>query len=463
KSYNILLINPWIHDFAAFDLWAKPLGLLYVGSTLQHSGYKVHLIDCLYNYGYPHKERQYGKKSFYSEQIDKPSIFNNIPRTFRRYGIPQDEFRRRLKGVPTPFMICVTSHMTYWYPGVFETIETVKALFPSVPVVLGGIYATLCHEHAVKNSGADYVIEGAGELEVLKLADNLSCNKRDYSNVREWVGEEIVPAYQLYPELDSVSVITSRGCPFRCSYCASFLFESKFTLRRPEHIVAELESYVKGWGVKDIAFFDDALLVDPQRHIIPILELLIRKEIRPRFHTPNGIHVKYINRQLARLLRMAGFRTIRLGFEGTSTAVQRASKNKVSCRELETALHYLREVEDDSGILNRHSDSTWDIGIYLLIGMPGQTVDEVAEAIEYINGLGAKIKLAEYSPVPGTEEFRGASRLCPEVVDEPLMQNKSTFATVGMGVDYDTFDNVKAMAKRLNAGLRISREHHELS
>jgi radical SAM superfamily enzyme YgiQ (UPF0313 family) len=273
----------------------------------------------------------------------------------------------------------------------------------------------------------------------------------------------MVPAYELYPELDSVSVITSRGCPYRCSYCASFLFESKFTLRRPENVVAELESYVKGWGVKDIAFFDDALLVDPQRHIIPILELLISKEIRPRLHTPNGVHAKYIDRQLARLLRTSGFRTIRLGFEGTSTAIQKASKNKVSCRELETALNYLREVEDDPCVVNDHNDSTWDIGIYLLIGMPGQTVDEVVEAIEYINGLGAKIKLAEYSPVPGTEEFQDASRLCPLVVDEPLSHNKSTFATVGMGVDYGTFDEVKAMAKRLNAGLRTSREHHELS
>ena len=311
KSNNILLINPWIHDFAAFDLWAKPLGLLYVGSTLLQFGYDAHLIDCLYNYGYPYKERKFGKKSFYSEQIDKPSIFNNIPRTFKRYGIPRDEFRRRLKDVSTPFMICVTSHMTYWYPGVFEAIGIIKSIFPSVPVVLGGIYATLCHEHAVKNSGADYVIEGAGELEVLKLADNLSGNSRDYGIVRKWVEDEMVPAYELYPELDSVSVITSRGCPYRCSYCASFLFESKFTLRRPEHIVAELESYVKGYGVADIAFFDDALLMDPQRHIIPILELLIKKGICVRLHTPNGVHAKYIDQQLARLLRVSGFRTIR--------------------------------------------------------------------------------------------------------------------------------------------------------
>ena len=180
-------------------------------------------------------------------------------------------------------------------------------------------------------------------------------------------------------------------------------------------------------------------------------------------HTPNGVHAKYIDQQLARLLRVSGFRTIRLGFEGTSTALQKASKNKVSCRELESALHHLREAEDHRHVCNDHNDTTWDIGIYLLIGMPGQTVGEVVESIEYINGLGAKIKLAEYSPVPGTEEFRDASRLCPEVVGEPLMQNKSTFATVGMGVDYDTFDNVKAMAKRLNARLRDSHINRELS
>jgi hypothetical protein len=78
------------------------------------------------------------------------------------------------------------------------------------------------------------------------------------------------------------------------------------------------------------------------------------------------------------------------------------------------------------------------------------------DSIEYINRLGAKIKLAEYSPVPGTEEFRAASMLYPQVVSEPLSHNKSTFATVGMGVDYNTFDKVKALAKRLNARLRES-------
>ncbi|MCP4265996.1 MAG: radical SAM protein [Candidatus Brocadiaceae bacterium] len=453
KNSNVLLINPWIHDFTAFNLWAKPLGLLYVGSTLQRFGYTVCMVDCLHDYEYSYKQQRYGKRSFFSQKIDKPSLFKDIPRTYKRYGMPYDEFVRKLKCIETPMMLCVTSHMSYWYPGVFETIDIIKAILPSVPVALGGTYATLCHKHAVENSGADYVIEGAGELEVLKLADNLRGKKQDYSHVIEWIGNEMVPAYELYTKLDSVSVITSRGCPYRCSYCASYLFEPKFRLRRPEKVVEEIENYVKSMGIDDIAFFDDALLVDPKRHIIPILEMLIKKEIRTRFHTPNGIHPKYIDRQLARLLRMSGFRTIRMGFEGTSTAVQKASRNKVSCQDLEGALCYLREAEEYSDVYSKDNKSSWDVGVYVLIGMPGQAVKEVVDSIEYINRLGAKIKLTEYSPVPGTDEFQDASRLCPEVITEPLSHNKSTFATVGMGVDYKTFDDVKALTNRLNAGL----------
>ncbi len=453
KISNILLVNPWIHDFTAFNLWAKPLGLLYVGSALQHFGYRVFMIDCLHDYEYPYKQQRYGKRSFYSQKINKPSIFKDIPRTFKRYGMPQDEFVSKLKCIESPIMVCVTSHMTYWYPGVFETIDIIKTILPSVPVVLGGTYATLCRKHAVENSEADYVIEGAGELEVLKLADNLRDIKRDYDHVIEWIGNEMVPAYELYTKLDSVSVITSRGCPYRCSYCASYLFESKFRFRRPEKVVDEIENYVKSMGINDIAFFDDALLVDAERHIIPILEMLIKKKIHMRFHTPNGLHPKYIDSKMARLLLMSGFRTIRMGFEGTSTTVQKASKNKVSYQDLESALGYLRKAEEDSDICSKNNKSSWDVGVYILIGMPRQTVDEVVDSIEYINRLGAKIKLAEYSPVPGTDEFQNASMLCQEVISEPLSHNKSTFAPVGMGVDYKTFDEVKAMAKRLNAGL----------
>lgn len=479
-SPSILLINPWVHDFTAFDLWAKPLGLLYIASTLRHFGYKVRLIDCLHYFGRPEagspppsldgggnlrcsvsvhrKQKPYGTGPFLSQEIAKPSIFRNIPRRFKRYGMPPDEFLARLgrligTGLPRPYLVCVTSHMTYWYPGVFEAIKMVKSVFPSVPVALGGIYASLCYEHARDNSGADYIIKGPGEIEVLKLADMLCGKERDYREASQWVEGGPLPAYDLYlsgqygrpngSPLRSIALLTSRGCPFRCTYCASFLLGPRFLHRDPEKVVAEIEYYVATLDVKDVAFYDDALLVDNQTHIVPILELLIKKGLQARYHTPNGLHPRYIDLPLARLLWKAGFRTIRLGFEGTSQRVQVASSYKVRGGDLERALQCLWEA----------GYSARDIGVYILIGLPGQTIGEVVETMEFVNKIGARIKLAEYSPIPGTEEFKKATALYPEVAHEPLSHNKSTFATLGMGIDYGTLEGLKSLAKRFNAEL----------
>ncbi len=461
----VLLINPWVHDFTAFDLWSKPLGLLYIASILRHSGYRVHLIDCLHYEEefqvYPKKQKPNGTRSFYYEEIDKPYVFRGIPRRFKRYGMPPQEFLAKLSGLPRPLLVCVTSLMTYWYPGVFEAIRMVKSVFPDVPIALGGIYASLCYTHAKEKSGADYVIQGPGELGVLGLVDRLSQSltndegmalatakrsqweDRDYSKLKIYVEEDSLPAYDLYQNLKSVSLLTSRGCPFRCTYCASYLLGPKFVRKEPQRVVEEIEYFINALGVKDIAFYDDALLVNSSSHIIPIIELLIQKGIKARFHTPNGLHPRYIDLSLAKLLWEAGFRTIRLGFEGTSSRMQLASTNKVSSQELENAVKCLR--------LAGYSKK--DIGVYLLVGLPGQGVEEVKEAMEFVNKIGARIKLAEYSPIPGTEEFQKASLICPEVVCEPLTHNKSTFTIKGMGIEYNCLEGIKSMAKHLNAGL----------
>ena len=160
---RILLVNPWIHDFAAYDLWAAPLGLLFLASTLRENGYEVTLIDCL-NPLHTALGREkgtrtpkripYGKGNFFKEEIAKPEALKDFPRKYSRYGIPPALFERDLLGMPRPDAVFVTSMMTYWYPGVFETIEAVRRVFLNVPVVLGGTYATFCTGHATRHSGA---------------------------------------------------------------------------------------------------------------------------------------------------------------------------------------------------------------------------------------------------------------------------------------------------------------------
>ncbi len=164
-SPRVLLINPWIYDFAAFDLWAKPLGLLYIGESLRRKGVEVALIDC----AGASDGRKYGTGRFRKQEIPKPKALQGIPRRYSRYGISEEAFLDQLASLPRPDVVLVTATMTYWYPGAFRVIELVRGRLPKTPIILGGIYATLCPGHAARFSGADHVYQGRASSDLFRL------------------------------------------------------------------------------------------------------------------------------------------------------------------------------------------------------------------------------------------------------------------------------------------------------
>src|SRR4030043_2340336 len=196
SSPHILLINPWITDFAAYNLWIKPLGLLYIASFLRDNGFRVTLIDCL---NFQIKTKRYGGGKFFKTKIEKPISLKYIPRNYSQYGIPEEMLLKRLSFLEEPDLICVTSGMTYWYPGVFKIIEITRKFFKKVQIILGGIYATLCYDHAKKHSGVDIVFKGSGEIEALKLISDLTSFKLRTPNSELRTG--LYPAFDLYPQL----------------------------------------------------------------------------------------------------------------------------------------------------------------------------------------------------------------------------------------------------------------------
>ena len=98
------------------------------------------------------------------EILPTPQPLRDVPRRYGRYGMSLAGVQAALASLPQePAAFLVTSLMTYWYPGVQAAIAAIRTFFPRVPVILGGIYATLLPEHAKKYSGADYVLPGPGE------------------------------------------------------------------------------------------------------------------------------------------------------------------------------------------------------------------------------------------------------------------------------------------------------------
>jgi len=435
SSPHILLLNPWITDFAAYNLWIKPLGLLEITSLLRENGFRVTLIDCL---DLSIKTKKYADGKFFKTKIEKPLPFKSIPRNYSQYGIPEEILLKRLSFLEEPDLICVTSGMTYWYPGVFKLIEITKKFFKGVHIILGGIYATLCYEHAKKHSGVDIVFNSRGELEVLKLVSDLTNKELITHNSNLSIDNLAYPSFDLYPHLDYVCIATSRGCPLKCTYCASPFLSNGFVRRDPLKVVEEIEHWTAKYQVNNIAFYDDALLIEPPKHFIPMMKGLINKGIHCNFHTPNAIHIREIDREVADLLFRGGFKTIRLGFETSDEATQVKTGGKVDNEEFRQAIKYLK----------RAGYSGEEMGVYIMIGLPGQRVGEVEESIAYVKETGARPMLVEYSPIPHTTLFEKAKRMSKfDLENEPLFHNNSILPCQWEGFTMTDYKRLKEKLK----------------
>ena len=420
----LILINPWIYDFAAYDLWSKPLGLLHLASHLRRSGFRVHLIDCLDVHHPEMKEtraisrpvrRLYGTGRFWKENIPKPSPLKDIKRRYSRYGISRQLFKKALEGIQYPAAILVTSLMTYWYPGVQEVIHLVKETHPEVPVILGGIYARLCSQHAMRCSGADHVVTEGGSGAITSVLHILEeYGARPMPDARS-SHSLTYPAFDLLRRIDAVSIQTSNGCPYKCHYCASPFLNPGFIRRDPDDVLEEILYWHRDYAVQDFAFYDDALLVGSETHMAVLLENLIRCRLNVRFHTPNALHVREVGPEIASLLFLSGFRTIRLGLETSDMELHQEVDKKVSEGEFESAVDSLIR----AGFTRR------EIGAYVLTGLPGQSVDSAIDTIKFVDKAGATPYLAEYSPLPHTPLWENALSCSSHDLSEPLFHNNT--------------------------------------
>ena len=331
--------------------------------------------------------------------------------------------------------------MTYWYEGPQRAIQILKERFPNVPIILGGIYATLCFERAVKNSGADYVIRGVGEIAALKLVDSLTGNNHEIEKKAQIFPE---PDYRYYQKLASVPILTSIGCPYRCSFCASHLLSGEFMQRNPVEVIEEISYYYHKRHVRHFAFIDDALLINQEKHISVILDAIIERQFRLNFHTPNGIHAQQITRDLAAKVFNSNFKTIRLSYESSNKHRQREMGLKVTDDSLANAVDYLEE----AGFPRK------DLGVYVIMGLPDQTFDEVVNSVVFVASLGVKIYLSSFSPIPGTKDWDRSIELCKMSPDiDPLLTNNSIFPLSRKDFSLEMFQQIKNLVKVLNYGL----------
>ncbi len=431
---KILIVNPWIYDFAAYDLWLKPWGFLKISSILKKAGFQLYYVDTLDRH-HPLikekiKDRSDGTGKYLTEEIKQPDVFQNIPRKYKRYGLSLQYFIKALPQEDMDFIL-VSSSMTYWYQGVFQAIKTLKRVYQGVPVILGGTYASLCYSHAVEKSGADYVVKN-NELDKLSLILGKKCDF-SFSNILD----ELID-YEYYHNPAYAVLRISLGCPFNCLYCAQKLLGPGFMLKDKKSALKEIKLLYQR-GIRNFAFYDDALLFN-QDYIKWYLEAIL-KEIGQdmSFYTPNGLHAKFLSREIAKLMKEVNFVNPILSLETVNKGKEKLWHQKVTGEQLQKAISNLKEAGYKKG----------EYSVYLMLGAPGSNIKEVREGVEFVHSLGARISLSEFSPIPGTkmaENFNGIN-------EEPLLQNNSFFPSFALS-EWKDIHSVKEKAVCLNASLR---------
>ncbi len=426
---KILLVNPPIHDFAAYDFWLRPYGLLSVAGQLRGRA-DLACFDYL-DRRHPfvagcerRRSDPWGRGPFYSERIDRPTCLKDIPRYFRRFGLPRGLFQQFLREEGPFDGVLVGTVMTYWYLGVAEVIEDVRRAWPEAKIVLGGNYVTLCPNHA-RSLEADLVAPGT---DLQPLWDLLGMAP-DLDQPALW---------EVYHVPGAGVLKLTDGCPFKCTYCSVPKVYGEFRPRSLERSRAELDLLLSR-GTENIAFYDDALLFDAEAVLVPFLEEMVRRGIAVNLHTPNALNARFITAELAELMVRAGFKTFYLGFESRSRQWQQGTGGKVYGEELGRAVRHLVS----AGAEPAH------ITAYQILGHPNSDIQELEASMRFVRRLGVRGMLADFSPIPGTPDGDACRQWVD--MDEPLMHNNTAFPIIRLG--FDEANRLKQLQRQLNRSL----------
>ncbi len=404
---KILLVSPPVYDFKLYDQWMNPFGLMALSYILQKAGHEVTFIDGLYA---REKTKKFGTGFFVKESVSLPQPLQFMQRPYYRFGISQEELKDAIHKAQFDVAF-VNGFLTYWYLGVFETIDILKKFHPQKPVVLGGIYPTLCTQHAKTFSKADVIFTGQAlpqKLEALfknlGLKWNLSCLE---------LGLELGLDLALTPTKPFFSLLLSSGCPYQCHYCASSILTSQHGLYNLPPTSFFKQGYQE--GIKDLAFLDDALLYY-QKALQNFIYSLQDQGVFFRYHTPNGLHLNQVSQETAQFLKKTNFETLRFGLESLETQWLLKSQNKTNKNQLFLAIDWLKQA----------GFSKKQIGMYLLLS-PESSLKVVEKTLVLLEEMKVNLHLNYYSPIPQTKDFNLMAQKYPEIISEPLLHNESVF------------------------------------
>ena len=347
--------------------------------------------------------------AYYERETGNQPVFIDCPPE----NVSQEELSRRVKEVQ-PDMVAM-SIMTFNLLDALHTARILKRDHPNLKVCLGGPHVNLYPKETLHQPEIDYVVFGEGEkiffhlIQALESGDSLKSIKglgwkekgEEHINSAETellnLNELPFPARHLVDISSYKHIIgegrqfftiqATRGCPAACSFCD--IRKTKFRVRSPESVVAEIEELVE-MGVDDLFFVDDTITID-KKNVLEICDLIVKRNIKVHFKI--SARVDTINKEVIAALKKAGCYRIHYGIESASPK----------------HLKYLQKGQTPEKV-ERACKMTRDAGLgffaYMMIGIPHETKEEMFETVDFAKKL--KPDYAQFSictPYPKVELY----------------------------------------------------------
>ena len=314
----------------------------------------------------------------------------------------------------SPEIVAITA-LTPTIEQALKTAQLVKKVCPDTLVVMGGYHPTFNHQELLENDFVDIVTIGEGEYTMLELAKTIR-DDGDLAEVKGIAFDDLVtPPRPLITDLDSLpfpalhllpmdhyrllnmktnvaTMITSRGCPMQCSFCASAaLHGPKMRLRSPEKIVDEMEYLIKEYGVETIAFMDDTFTLYSKR--VKQICAEIKKRNLDVFWGCTA-RVDTLSEEVLKEMREAGCITIFMGVESADQQVLDQVDKKTTVDKIKHAF----EVSRKEKIRTIAS---------VVLGMPGDTKESMGRTIKFVQELKPSYAIFSLAtPYPGTRFYQ---------------------------------------------------------
>jgi len=437
-----------------------PLGLANIGAILETNGYQVSIVDAL------------------AEGL------NVVKKTkkYTRVGLSQEDLIKKINYYK-PDIVGISTMFTAYSSDAHDLAKLVKKVSPKTLIIFGGAHASILYKTVLQDKNVDLVVVGEGEETILEVVKKID-QKKDLKNIsgiaiRDKQSKIILnPRRQPIIDLNSLplparhllpmdiyikdclenknsytmrspwtTVVTSRGCPNNCIYCAVPTIWGRgwrpFSAKR---IIGEIEFLVKRYGIKEIHFLDDNISVN-RRRLEEICDGIIQKKLNIKWTCPNGIAIWTLNKRILQKMKKSGCYRLTFGIESGHPETQKFIRKNLNLKKAKKII----KIANDLGI--------WTFSTYI-IGFPYETKRAIETTFNYaIKSLSDFVVFILLMPFPETDVTKILEK--EGILRKRDISHKNIGKTfsgyVGLGNKYLTVDDIRSLRNQAQKKLMLSR------